>query len=151
MRNSAKVISRFESRPPDGATFEERLLSIGTGILERFLVSDVIDLMRVSIAEARRFPDLAKFGRIARERAAESVAEALSRATDTDVIRVYPTLAPDRLAATTRFFLDLVVAHPLMRALTGEDLELIHAEIKPHVEQSIGFFLAACRCDKLLD
>jgi AcrR family transcriptional regulator len=142
MRNSAKVISRFESRPPAGATVEERLFSIGTGILERFLVSDVIDFMRLSIAEARRFPALAKFGRAARERAAESVAEALSQAMDSDVC---PALAPDRIAATTRFFLDLVVANPLMRALTGEDLELIHAETGPHVKQSIGFFLAACR------
>src|SRR5271165_2748197 len=114
MRNSAKVISRFESHPPGGATIEERLVSIGLSILQRFLVSDVIDFMRLSIAEARRFPDLAKFGRMARERAAEAVSQALSQIANAEEISTFPAFAPDRLAATTRFFLDLVVAHPLM-------------------------------------
>ena len=62
MRNAARVRAGFESQAPAGATIEERLVSVGTDILKRLLVSDVIDFMRLSVAEARRFPDLASTG-----------------------------------------------------------------------------------------
>jgi AcrR family transcriptional regulator len=145
MRNAAKVRERFESHAPAGATIEERLASMGADILRRLLVSDEIDFMRLSIAEARRFPDLANFGRMARERAAQAVAQVLSEVAHSDEIGTFPAFAPERLAATTRFFIDLVVARLLLRALFGEDLNLLRAEIDAHVARSVAFFLAACR------
>ena len=46
---------------------------------------------------------------------------------------------------TARRFLDLVVVLPmLMRALFGEDLAALRAEIEPHAARSVAFFLAAC-------
>jgi hypothetical protein len=33
----------------------------------------------------------------------------------------------------------------LMRALHGENLTTLHAEIGPHVARSVNFFLAGCR------
>ena len=135
----------FESQLPAGATIEERLVSVGTDILGRLLVSEVIDFMRLAIAEARRFPDLANVGRMARERGAQAVTQVLSKTAHLDEIEKYSAFAPEFLAATTGFFIDLVVARLLMRAVFGEDLKLLRAEIDSHVARSVAFFLAACR------
>jgi AcrR family transcriptional regulator len=145
MRNAANARARFESQLPAGATIEERLVSVGTDILGRLLVSDVIDFMRLAIAEARRFPDLANVGRMARERGAQAVTQVLRETAHLDEIEKYPAFAPEFLAATTGFFIDLVVARLLMRAVFGEDLKLLRAEIDSHVARSVVFFLAACR------
>ena len=52
-----------------GSTTEERLKALAEVILERALGSDTLGLMRVTVAEARRFPDLASsVQRMARER-----------------------------------------------------------------------------------
>ena len=40
---------------------------------------------------------------------------------------------------------DLILLPVLMRALSGEDLETLHAEIGPYISQRVAFFLAACR------
>jgi hypothetical protein len=55
-----------------------------------------------------------------------------------------PAFAPERVAATTRFFQDLVIMPLLLRALFGENLKLLRAEIGQHVTRSIAFFVAAC-------
>jgi AcrR family transcriptional regulator len=143
--NSAHVMARFGSDPICGATIEERLASLGTNILKRLLVGDVLDFMRLAVAEARRFPDLANAGRIIRERSAQAVTRELSEALTADELAMFPALAPERLAATTHFFLDLVVRPLLMRALLGESLNLVRADITTHVIGGVAFFLAACR------
>jgi len=144
MRNAATARARFESQLPAGATIEERLVKVGTDILGRLLVTDVIDFMRLAIAEARRFPDLANVGRMARERGAQAVTQVLSETAHSDEIEKYLAFAPEFLAATTGFFIDLVVARLLMRAVFGEDLKLLRSEIRTHVAGSVAFFLAAC-------
>jgi hypothetical protein len=50
----------------------------------------------------------------------------------------------DKLKETARRFLDLVVLPMLMRALFGEDLAALRAEIEPHASRAVAFFLAAC-------
>ncbi len=62
-----------------------------------------------------------------------------------DELGSLPAFAPERLATTTRFFLDLVVLPLVLRALFGEKLKQLRAEIDPHVARSVAFFLAACR------
>lgn len=99
----------------------------------------------MSVAESQRFPDLPSIGRIARERAADAVSRALSDVAHADETSIFPAFAPDRLAATTQFFLDLVVARPLLRAVFGESRKRLRAEIAAHVTRSVAFFLAACR------
>jgi hypothetical protein len=102
--------------------------------------------MRLSIAEARRFPDLASsVHRMARERGLEAVARLLADAAQSDEFGRLPAFAPQRLAATAEVFLDLVVLPLLLRALHGEQLKALCAEIEPHVAQSVAFFIAACR------
>lgn len=145
-RNSAHVMARFGSDPLCGATIEERLASLGTNILKRLLVRDVLDFMRLSVAEARRFPDLANAGRTIRERAAQAVTSELTEVLSSDELAMFPALAPERLSTMTDYFLDLVVRPLLMRALLGEDLKLVRAEMTTHVMGGVAFFLAACRC-----
>jgi hypothetical protein len=80
-----------------------------------------------------------------RERGTEAVARLLRQAAQSDELGTMPAFAPRRLAATTRFFLDLVLLPLLLRALFGEKPKLLHTEIGPHVARSVAFFLAACR------
>jgi AcrR family transcriptional regulator len=147
MRCLANKIAHFEGYEPTGETIEERLASVGATVLHWALVGDTIGLLRLAIAEARRFPDLAsRVYRMARERAAEAVARLLSEVAQPVELGRLPAFAPERLATTTRFFQDLVI-HPLiMRALFGEQLEALRAEIEPHVRQTVAFFLSACLC-----
>ena len=51
-----------------------------------------------------------------------------------------PAFAPERLATTTRFFQDLVILPLITRAVLGEQLETLRAEIEPHVAQTVTFF-----------
>ncbi|HEY2531769.1 MAG TPA: TetR/AcrR family transcriptional regulator [Xanthobacteraceae bacterium] len=146
MRNVANTIARFESTVPTGTTIDERLAHVAATILGWVLVGDTVDLMRISISEARRFPELASnVHRMARGRGEETVSHFLSDVAQADVLGASPAFAPERLAATTRFFMDVVVLPLMMRALFGENLKELHADIKPHVHRGVAFFLAACR------
>jgi AcrR family transcriptional regulator len=143
-RSSSRVVAQFESEPAAGATIEERLANIGRNLLTGLLTGDNIDFMRLSIAEVRRFPELADAGRMARERGAQALAQALSEVVNEDETAA-SCFAPEHLSATARFFLDLVVSRLLLRALAGEDLAQLRAEIDVHVPPAVAFFLAACR------
>jgi AcrR family transcriptional regulator len=146
MRSLADTLAHFESYVPPGETIEERLESVGRTILHWALVGDTIGLARLAIAEALRFPDLASsVYLVTRERAREAVAPLLSEVAQSDELESLPAFAPEQLATTTRFFQDLVVVPLIMRALFGEQLDVLRAEIKPHVAQTVAFFLAACR------
>jgi AcrR family transcriptional regulator len=145
MNNVAANIARFEAHPPTGATIEERLTALGMTLLHWALNSETIGLMRLAIAEAARFPDLASSVHgMARERGAEAVARLLGEVAQSGELGASPAFAPERLVTTTRFFLDLVLLPLLMRALVGEKLKRLHAEIGPHVARSVAFFLTAC-------
>src|SRR5260370_25588807 len=85
MQSVAANVARFEEHSPTGATFEERLESVAVPILQWVLVSDAVRLMRVAIAEAGRFPDLAsRVHLMARERGAQAIARLLAAAAQSD-------------------------------------------------------------------
>jgi AcrR family transcriptional regulator len=148
MRGLTASIERFESDAPSGASVEERLESVGVTILKWVLVSETIGLVRLAIAEARRLPGLAsRVNRMARERGEEAVARLLAGVAQSDELGKLPAFAPERLTTTTRFFRDLVVLPLFFRALYGEKLKILHAEMGQHVARSIPFFVAACRHD----
>ena len=146
MESVAANVARIQANTPTGATIEERLENLGAAILQWILVGDVVGLMRVAIAEARRFPGLASsvYG-MGREHAAEGLARLLAETARSDELGTLPAFAPERLTTTTRFFQDVVFFPLVLRALFGEKLEQLCAEIKPHVTRSVTFFLAACR------
>ena len=146
MRNVATVTGRFAGHVPVGTTVEQRLTNLGATLLEWALAGDTVDLMRVGISEAHRFPDLANSVHgMARRCGEDTVGRLLSDVAQSDGLGGLPAFAPERLAATTQFFMDLVFKPMIMRALFGEKLKALRAEIGPHVARSIAFFLAACR------
>jgi len=146
MRSVADKIARFESYVPIGKTIEERLASVGATVLHWVLAGDTVGLMRLGVAEARRFPDLASsVHRMAHERGTEAVARLLAEVAQSDKFGTLSAFAPERLATTTRFFQDLVLMPVVIRALFGEQLEALRAEVEPHVARTVAFFLAACR------
>jgi AcrR family transcriptional regulator len=143
------VVSRIEQLTidvPTGATTEERLASAGVAALDWTLNSERMGMTRLAIAEAQRFPDLAStVSRTARERSTEVGARLLGEMAQSGELATLPAFAPERLATTARFFLDLVVVPILIQALFMQNLEPLRAEIGPHVTRSVAFFLAACR------
>jgi AcrR family transcriptional regulator len=146
MRNMATAAARFESYVPTGATLDERLAGVGAAILRWALAGDTVGLMRIGISEAGRLSDLASnIHRTARGRGEGIVAKLLAEAAQSDALGALPAFAPGRLATTASFFMDSVVMPIIVRALFGEKLKPLRAEIEPHVAYSVAFFLAACR------
>jgi AcrR family transcriptional regulator len=141
----ARQNTGIEVASSPGATIDDRLEALATAILTRVLAPETMGLIRVAVAEARRFPDVAaSVSRMARDRQTDAICRTLSEFTEADPTRALPAFAPERLKATAVRFLNLVVFPMLLRALFGEDLDALHAEIGPHVTESIAFFLAAC-------
>jgi AcrR family transcriptional regulator len=145
-RHVREVTGSYESIEPTGATIEEGLVSIAMAILRKILAAETVGLCRATVAEARRFPDLAsRVHRMGRERGTEAAALLLGELAQSDEMRALPAFAVDRRAATARYFMELIVLPMMMRALFGEDLTALRAEIEPHVAHTVAFFLAACR------
>src|SRR5262249_26597411 len=98
MQSIATNIARFEAHTPTGATIEDRLESVATAVLHWILAGDAIRLMRVAIAEAPRFPDLASsvYG-MGRERGAQAEARLLADAAQSDELGTSPAFAPERV------------------------------------------------------
>jgi AcrR family transcriptional regulator len=129
----------------DAAVIESRLKALAAAILTAVLAPETNGLIRVAVAEARRFPDLAaSVGRVARERQVEAVTRLIAEFAESDQIGAPPAFAPHHLASTARQFLDLAVSPMVLRALMGEDLGALRAQIGPHVARSVAFFLAGC-------
>ncbi len=83
---------------------------------------------------------------MARERQTEAVTQLIADFVECDGRNALPAFSLDRLPSTARQFLDVVVLPLLLRALFGEDLTALRAEIGPHVTGSVAFFLVACGC-----
>jgi AcrR family transcriptional regulator len=139
-------ITEFKSEVPTGTTIEERLTSAASTLVHWGLNSDRIGLLRMAVAEARRFPDLAStVSRTTRDLSTELGVRLLGELAQSDELRALPAFAPERLTRTARFFLDLIAVPVLLRALFEVNLKTLDAEIDAHVARSVAFFLAACR------
>ena len=128
-----------------GVSIEHRLDTLAAVMLTRVLTPETVGLIRVAVAEARRFPDLAtSVSCMGRQRPTEAVARVFAELAASDALESSPAFAEEKLSETARRFLDLVVLPMLVRALFGEDLATLRAEIEPHAARSVAFFLAAC-------
>jgi AcrR family transcriptional regulator len=146
MSNVAATAARFEGHVPTGSTLDERLANLGAALVHWILAGDVVAVLRLGISEARRLPDLAiDIHLTARRRGEEIVGKLLAEAAQSEPLGALPAFAPERLATTTRFFINLVVWPILVRALFGEKLKDLRAEVEPDMARSVAFFLAACR------
>src|SRR6202521_1789910 len=84
-------ITEFKAEVPAGATIEERLSSAASTLLHWGLDSERIALMRLAVAEARRFPDLAStVSRMARDLSTELGVRLLGELTQYDELRSLP-------------------------------------------------------------
>lgn len=138
--------ARLASHAPAGATLDERLTSFAEALLREVLTSEWIGLMRLAIAEARRFPDLgSSVIKITRERGRETIARLLGEVAHAEEPGTLPEFNADHCAAAAQYFCELILLPVLLRALSGEDLETLNAEIGPYISQRVTFFLAACR------
>jgi AcrR family transcriptional regulator len=145
-RHVREVTGSYETIEPSGVTLEERLASIATGILGKILTAETVGLCRATVAEARRFPDLASsVHRMGRERGTKAAAQLLSELAQSEEMRALSAFAMDRRPATAQYFVELILLPMLMRALFGEDLTALRTEIGRHVARTVAFFLAACR------
>jgi AcrR family transcriptional regulator len=137
--------ARLRGFKPEGSTLEQRLASIGAAMLRETLTPEFIGIYRVVLGEARRFPELVDgLSQMARRRGQETLAELLTEVAQCGEFGG-PARFGDRHLAATRIFADLILLPPLMRALSGESLEVLYQEIEAHVAERSAFFLAAWR------
>jgi AcrR family transcriptional regulator len=140
-------LTNFEGYEPRGRTVTDKLTSVGTELVERFL-EDTVGVTRATIAEADRFPALSRHVHEAgRDRAAAAVSDILNNA-------AYPLqrgpkgpFSTKRSLATAQIFMDLILLPMLMRALMGEDAKHLRKEVPGFVRERVNFFLAACETD----
>lgn len=150
MREVEGKVARVESQLRAEGSLEARLREMAERILERALTNETISLMRLSISEARRFPELASgVHGMACERGAEAVTRLLAEAVRAAELGALPAFSAQRLAATARFLLDVIFAPLIIKALFGEKLETLRARIPEHTARSVGAFLAGCRSGAL--
>jgi AcrR family transcriptional regulator len=137
-------LTNFEGYEPRGRTVTDKLTSVGTELVERFL-EDTVGVTRATIAEADRFPALSRHVHEAgRDRAASAVSHVLNNAAYTLQRGAKGPFGTKRSLATAQIFMDLILLPMLMRALMGEDPKHLRKEVPGFVRERVNFFLAAC-------
>jgi len=141
-RTEAMAASKL--RAEVGSTIEERLTIFATLLLESALVDETIALVRVAIAEAQRFPELASaVHRMLRTRGDQEIGRVFAELTAAADPPGAPAVVAGQTLETARRFVELAVLPLLMRGLFGEPSPALHDEIDGHVRQAVRFFLAA--------
>jgi AcrR family transcriptional regulator len=140
-------LTNFEGFEPRGRTVQDKLASLGTEVVERF-IDETIGITRATIAEADRFPALSRHvHEHGRDRAAAAVSHVLSDATHTLSRGSKGPFSGKRSLATAQIFMDLILLPMLMRALMGEGAKVLRSELPAFVRERVSFFLAACEAD----
>ena len=140
-------LTNFQDYVPKGKTVEDKLTSLGTEIVERF-IEETVEVARATIAEADRFPELSRnVHEAARERAADAVSQLLNEATTTLSRAPKGPFSAKRCTGTAQIFMDLILLPMLMRRLMGDDAKLLRKEMPSFVRDRVNFFLAACEAD----
>ncbi|CCD96344.1 putative transcriptional regulatory protein, TetR family [Bradyrhizobium sp. ORS 375] len=140
-RSIGELMSLGASYTPSPGTVQEKLAGLATAIVDRAL-KESIGLLRVTIGEAYRFPDLScQFHELSRKRATHAVAVLLA-----DTIGSAgppPRRAPSKASeAMAEIFIDLIVLPLLMRALMGVKERTIRKEMPGFVRERVKIFLA---------
>src|ERR1700741_5306081 len=140
-------LTNFDGFAPKGGTVQDRLASLGTEVVERF-IEEPIGITRATIAEADRFPELSRHvHEHGRDRAAAAVSHVLNDATHTLSRGSKGPFGAKRSVATAQIFMDLILLPMMMRALLGEGAKELRRELPAFVRERVSFFLAACEAD----
>jgi len=142
----AAANTRIASCTPAGTTIAERLESFGVLFLREAFRSEWIGLMRLAIAESRRFPGLgSSIVQITRERGSSTMTRLQGECAESIELGAPSAASPNGYGVAAQCFADLVLLPLLLRALAGEELETLDSEIPAHVLRRVAFFLAAYR------
>ena len=140
-------LTDFEGFEPKGRSVQDKLASLGTEVVERF-IDETIGITRATIAEAERFPALSRqVHEHGRDRAAAAVSHVLNDATHTLSRGAKGPFGPKRSVSTAQIFMDLILLPMIMRALMGEGVKELRSELPTFVRERVSFFLAACEAD----
>ena len=140
-------LTNFKGFEPKGRTVPDKLASLGTEVVERF-IDETIGITRATIAEADRFPALSRHvHEHGRDRAAAAVSHVLSDATHTPSRGSKGPFGLKRSVATAQIFMDLILLPMMMRALLGVGAKELRSELPAFVRERVNFFLAACEAD----
>jgi len=140
-------LTDFEGHTPEGRSVQDKLLRLGTEIVER-TVGHSVPLFRATIAESQRFPELSRrVHEAARDRGASAVSKLLGEATHALSRGPKGPFSAKRSVATAQVFMDLILLPMLMRALMGEEAKDLRKELPSFVRDRVNFFLAACGAD----
>jgi len=140
-------LTNFEGFEPKGRTVQDKLASLGSEVVERF-IEETLGITRATIAEAERFPALSRHVHEAgRDQAAAAVSHVLTDATLTLSRGSKGPFGPKRSLTTAQIFMDLILLPMLMRALMGEGAKDLRSELPAFVRERVSFFLAACEAD----
>src|ERR1700752_2831512 len=114
-------LTDFDGYEPKGRSVQDKLIGLGTEIVERF-IEDTLGIARATIAEADRLPALSRqVHDAARDRAAKVVSPQLSHVTQAASRSPRGAFGPKRSVATAQIFMDLILLPILMRALMGHE------------------------------
>jgi AcrR family transcriptional regulator len=140
-------LTDFGGYEPKGRSVQDKLIGLGTEIVERF-IEDTLGIARATIAEADRLPALSRqVHDAALDRAAKVVSRQLHHVTQTPSRPPRGAFGPKRSVATAQIFMDLIVLPIMMRALMGHEAKLLRKEMPSFVRERVSFFLAACEAD----
>jgi len=142
---SGQLIS-VERDAPSDLPLAERLHVVGTELLERTLTQEFVGVARMVAAEAGRFPNLARY---VQQEGRDRVNAMMTR------VMLGPTIADncgeqssDAAEGAARLFLDLTFSALQFRAVMGEDISLLRAEIPATVAQAIEIIFMLRRLSK---
>jgi AcrR family transcriptional regulator len=142
-----KGLTDFEGFSPEGRTIEDKLINLGTAIVEK-VIEESLGMVRATIAEAQRFPELSRTVHdAARDRSLTAVSQLLNEATQKLARTPKGPFSAKRSRATAQIFLDLILLPMLFRSLLGETQKDLKKELSGFVRERVGFFLAACETD----
>jgi AcrR family transcriptional regulator len=140
-------LSDFEGYVPKGRTVHDKLTSLASAIVERG-IEDSVGVVRATIAEAQRFPDLSRHVHEAsRNRAVDAVSLLLNNATKTLPPQSKQIFNSKRRLATAQIFMDFTLLPMLMRALIGDSAKTLREDLPSFVRERVDFFLSACETD----
>ncbi|MGJ4889945.1 TetR/AcrR family transcriptional regulator [Bradyrhizobium sp. HKCCYLRH3099] len=140
-RSIEEVMNLGPSYTPPPGTVQEKLVGLAIAIVDRVLKQS-LGLLRVTIGEAYRFPDLScQFHEVSRKRATQPVAVLLA---ETIGVSAAPARrgASKASEASAEIFIDLIVLPLLMRALMGVKEKTIRKEMPGFVRERVKIFLA---------
>lgn len=133
--------ARLFAHKPLGETVEERLVDIGEAVIRESVTEEFVGLMRLAVAEARRFPDLATdVHHMAKQRGVETIAYLLTQGVDGWTCEDGDT----KILAAARLFAELILMPFLTRALL-EGVVALQPDIPAIVKSRVTFFLAGLR------